>query len=83
MAIEKVNKEFESSGITEKTDHSNWAASRAYIKKLNNNLRVCAKFSMGLNDCLISHNYPVLTPEEVFVKLNRKKFSKLDPLEAY
>eukprot|EP00106_Octopus_bimaculoides_P019064 XP_014786506.1 PREDICTED: uncharacterized protein K02A2.6-like [Octopus bimaculoides] len=87
VVIEQVNKElerFESLGIIEKTDYSDWAAPTLYIKKKNNKLRVCADFSTGLNDCLISHNYPLPSPEEVFAKLNGEKFfSKFDLLEAY
>eukprot|EP00106_Octopus_bimaculoides_P001362 XP_014768804.1 PREDICTED: uncharacterized protein K02A2.6-like [Octopus bimaculoides] len=86
-AIEQVNKELErleSLGIIEKTDHSDWAASTAYVKMKSNKLRVCADFSRGLDDCLISHDYQLLSPEEVFAKLNGGKFfSKLDLSEAY
>lgn len=72
LVLEQVNKEFdERLGIIEKTDHSDWAAPTIYVKKKNSKLRVCADFSAGLNDCLISYNYPLLSLEEVFTKLNR------------
>ncbi|XP_014784253.1 uncharacterized protein K02A2.6-like [Octopus bimaculoides] len=83
-ALEQVNKELESLGIIEKTDHSDWRAPTVYVKKKNDKLRACTDFSTGLNDCLNSHNYPLLSPEEVFAKLNRGKFFlKSDLSEAY
>ncbi|XP_029633877.1 uncharacterized protein K02A2.6-like [Octopus sinensis] len=85
-ALEQVNKapeRLESLEIIEKTDHSNWAAFTVYVIK-KNKLRVFADFSTGLNDCLNSHSYQFLSPEEVFLELNGGKFfSKLDLLEAY
>eukprot|EP00106_Octopus_bimaculoides_P020916 XP_014788358.1 PREDICTED: uncharacterized protein K02A2.6-like [Octopus bimaculoides] len=50
----------------------------------NNEIRVCADFSTGLNECLIPYNYSLPSPEEIFTKLNGGKFfSKLVLSEAY
>lgn len=45
---------------------------------------MCADFSTGLNEGLKQHNYPLPSPEEIFVKLyGGKFFSKLDLSDAY
>ena len=47
-------------------------------------IRVCADFSTGLNAALKDYHYPLLSPEEVFNKLNGGKvFSKIDLSKAY
>ena len=47
-------------------------------------IRVCADFSTGLNSALKDYHYPLLSPEEVFDKLDGGKvFSKIDLSEAY
>ncbi|XP_052831270.1 uncharacterized protein K02A2.6-like [Octopus bimaculoides] len=87
VALEQVNKELErleSLGIIEKMGYLDWAAPMFCVEKKNNKLEVCAGFSTGLNDCLISHNYPLPSPEEAFAKLKGGKFfSKLDLSQAY
>ena len=55
-----------------------------YVKKKNKKIRVCANFSIGHNDCLMDHSYPLPSPEGIFTKLNGGKiFSKIDLSEAY
>ena len=61
-----------------------WASPTVYVKKKNNKIKVCADFSIGLNECLRDHTYPLPTPEEIFSKLNGGKvFLKIDLSEAY
>ncbi|XP_052824022.1 uncharacterized protein K02A2.6-like [Octopus bimaculoides] len=87
MYLSQQYKEFErleKLGIIEKTAHSDWAASTIYAERKNNMLRICADFSTGLNDYLISRNFPLPSPEEVFAQLNEGIFfSTLDISEAY
>ncbi|XP_029636886.1 uncharacterized protein K02A2.6-like [Octopus sinensis] len=87
VTLDEVNKKLErleSLTIIEKVYHSDWAALMVYVKEKDNKLRVCAGFPNGLNDCLLEHNYPLSSPEEVFTMLNSGKFfSKLDLTEAY
>ena len=85
--LEIIDKELwrlEENGVIKKVDYSEWASSTVYVKKKNNKIRVCADFSIGLNECLRDHTYPLPTPEEIFSKLNGGKvFSKIDLSEAY
>ncbi|XP_029639544.1 uncharacterized protein K02A2.6-like [Octopus sinensis] len=82
--VEKELKRLEDMEVIEKVDYSEWAAPTVYIKKKNNEVRVCVDFSTGLNDCLKNYNYPLPNPEEIFAKRNGgKKFSKLDLSETY
>ena len=54
------------------------------ICKEKNKIRICADYSIGLNDCLKERNYPLSTAEEIFANLNGGRiFSKLDLSEAY
>ena len=46
-------------GMLTKTDYSEWGSPPVYGKKKTNKIRVCADFSMGLNDCLETYNYPL------------------------
>ena len=82
--IDKELRRLEENGVIKKVDYSEWASPSVYVKKKNNEIRVCADFSTGLNECLRGHTYPLPTLEEVFSKLNGGKvFSKIDLSEAY
>ncbi|XP_014783246.1 uncharacterized protein K02A2.6-like [Octopus bimaculoides] len=82
--VEKELKRLEDLEVIEQVDYPEWAAPTVYLKKKNNEVRVCADFSTGLNDCLKKYNYPLPNPEEVFAKCNGgENFSKLDLSEAY
>ena len=71
-------------GILSKVEFSEWAAPTVYIRKKSKEIWVCADFSTGLNAALKDDHYPLLSPEEVFNKLNGGKvFSKIDVSEAY
>ena len=41
----------------------------------NNEIRVCADYSTGLNDSLKTYNYPLTSSEKIFAKLNGGKIS--------
>lgn len=48
------------------------------------NIRVCADFSTGLNQCLNLHHYPLSTSEVIFAALRGgQKFSVIDFSDAY
>ena len=67
-----------------KRDYSKWASPIIYVKKKKNKIRTSIDFSTRLNHCLETHNYPRLSPEDIFVKLNGGKvFLKLDLSKAY
>ena len=50
-------------GVLTKMDYSDWTSPTVYVKKKDNKIRACADFSMGLNDCLETYNYPLLSPQ--------------------
>ena len=71
-------------GVISKFDYSDWMPPTVYVTKKNENIQVCAVFSIGLNDCLKDHTYPILSLEGIFSNLNGGKvFSKIDLSEAY
>ena len=54
------------------------------MKKKNSKIRVCADYSMGLNDSLKTLNFPQLCSENIFTNLNSGKFfSKIDLSDVY
>ncbi|XP_003366225.1 conserved hypothetical protein [Trichinella spiralis] len=64
-------------GVLIPIDRSAWAAPIVTI-------RICADFSIGLNDRLMVDSYPILRPENLYQALRGgKTFSKLDLSEAY
>lgn len=83
-AIEKELDRLQQLEVIEKVNHTDWASPTVYVKKKNNRIRVCGDFSTGLNDCLLDHNYPLPSAEDLFSKLNGGKiFSKIDLSDAY
>ena len=88
VALEPVNEEverLEKLGVILKINYSDWASPTVFLKEKNlKKLQVCADFSIGVMDCLKDHSYPLLSPEDIFVKLNGGKvFSKIDLSDAY
>ena len=85
--LEQINEELdrlEKACILSKTDFSEWAALKVYVRKKSHQIRVCTDFSTGLNQALKDHHYPLPRPEEIFNKLNGSKiFSKIDLSGAY
>ncbi|CAI2347328.1 unnamed protein product [Caenorhabditis sp. 36 PRJEB53466] len=66
------------------TNHSDWATPIVVVMKKNGELRLCADFSTGLNDCLQQHQHPLPTLEDSFSKLNGGRlFTQIDLAEAY
>lgn len=76
-------KRLKKSVIIKKEDYSKWVAPMVCSRMKNNKIRLCTNFSAGLNNCLKTCHHPLLTPEDIFVKLSsRKIFSKLDLSDA-
>ena len=59
-------------------------SSNCICKEKTNKIKICAEYSIGLNDCQKEINYSLSTAKEIFVNLNGGRiFSKLDWSEAY
>ena len=59
-------------------------SSSCIYKEKKKNIRICADYSIGLNDCLKEISYPLPTAKEIFANLNGGRiFSKLDLSVAY
>ncbi|VDO04975.1 unnamed protein product [Haemonchus placei] len=67
-------------------DYSASAAPIVVVRKPNVTLRLCADFSTrfsGLNNALMLSQHPVLTPDDVFTKLNSgTTFAQIDSADA-
>ncbi|EYC26343.1 hypothetical protein Y032_0010g1102 [Ancylostoma ceylanicum] len=63
-------------------DHSDWAApSRLKEKWID---RLCADYFTGLDDALEQHQHPLPSPDDIFAKLNgRRYFCQLDLAQAH
>lgn len=54
------------------------------VKKSISSVRLCVCYSIGLNEALESHQYPLLLAEDFFARLNcNKYFAKLDVSDSY
>lgn len=74
----------EREGIISPVTHSRFAAPIVVVRKSNGDLRICADYSTGLNDCLQPHEYPIPTPDELFSQLSSCHiFSTIDLSNAY
>ena len=82
--IDKKLESLTQCGVLSKVDYSDWVVPVVYVKKNSGEIRVCADFSTGLNSSIEDQHYPLLSPEEIFTKLNGARyFSKIDLSESY
>ena len=65
--IDKELQRLEKLGVIKNVDYTDWASPMVYIEKKNDEIRVCADFSTGLNECLKDHSYPLPTLEDIFL----------------
>lgn len=71
-------------GIITPIDQSDFAAPIVIVHKANGSLRICADYSTGLNQVLLSHEYPIPTPDDIFSNLAKCHiFSQVDLSDAY
>uniref|UniRef100_A0A5S6QP63 RNA-directed DNA polymerase n=1 Tax=Trichuris muris TaxID=70415 RepID=A0A5S6QP63_TRIMR len=83
-AVEAQLRRYVELGTLTPVDRSDWAAPIVVARKSNNEIRLCADFSTGLNDRLVSDSYPIPPPEDLFQALNGgQSFSKVDLSDAY
>ena len=70
-------------GMLAKMNFREWASPTIY-RKNKYRIRTCTDFSMWMNNCLETYNYPLPSHEDIFTKLSSGRvFSKLDLPEAY
>lgn len=83
----KVERELErlvEIGILEPVGTSDYASPIVPVLKSNDDIRLCADYSVSLNKQLVIEKYPLPRIEELFNKLHGgQKFSKLDLSQAY
>lgn len=67
-----------------RVDHAEWAAPVVIVRKSNGDIRICADYSTGLNQCLEAHQHPLPVPNDIFTKIsNNKFFTHIDLSDAY
>lgn len=84
---ELLNKELDRlvrNGTISPVETSIWAAPIVVARRANGNIRLCADYSTGLNNALLSEDYPIPNMEEVLTKFSGNRvFSQLDFADAY
>lgn len=71
-------------GILLPVNHSDYATPIVPVRKANGSVRICADYSVTLNNDIYVDKYPLPRIEEVFAKLSGgEQFSKLDCSQAY
>lgn len=85
--LDQVGEELERlqmAGIISPIDHSDFAAPVVVVLKATGCLRLCGDYSTGLNNALLSHEYPIPTPDSIFSNLAHSRvFSQIDLKDAY
>lgn len=82
--IEEELQRLENLQIIQSIDYSDWSAPIVPVRKANGNLRICADYSTGLNECLESNEFPLPTPEDIFSEMAGNQFySHIDFSDAY
>lgn len=71
-------------GVIEPVNFAEWAVPIVVVAKEEGKIRLCADFSVGVNDALNVHQYPLPRPADLFHRLNGGKiFTKIDFASAY
>lgn len=74
----------ESSGIISKVFSSQWACPTVNVLKSNGEIRICGDYSMSLNKCMNTVQYPLPSIEDVLGRIGGSQiFSKIDLQNAY
>ena len=74
---------FEKMVLISNVDDSDFASPTVYLNRKNQKIRLCADFSVGLNDHLKDHTYLLPSSEYNFSQLNVEFFSIIDLFKAY
>ena len=74
----------EAEGITERVNHSEWAAPIVAVPKKDGKFRICGDYKVTVNPALQVDQYPLSKPEDLFATLaGGEKFTTLDLSQAY
>ena len=66
-------------GTLSPVEIAEWATPIAVVRKLNNQIRMCADFSTGLNEALKDVDYPIPNMEVIMTKFSgNRRFTQLD-----
>lgn len=82
--VEKELDSLESAGIITPIPLSDWGSPLVVIPKPDGGVRLCVDYKCGVNDRLVSANFPINRIEDVLNNLcNSRYFCKLDLFKAY
>ena len=74
----------EAERITERVNHSEWAAPVVAVPKKDGKFRICGDYKVTVNPALQVDQYPLPKPEDLFATLaGGEKFTTLDLSQAY
>ncbi|XP_003738660.1 uncharacterized protein K02A2.6-like, partial [Galendromus occidentalis] len=83
-AVEKELKRLVDNGTLSPVEVSEWATPIVVVRKPNNQIRMCADFSTGLNAALKEVDYPIPTMEVIMTKFTgNRRLTQLDLSDAY
>ena len=78
-AVEAEYSQLEAESIVEKVEFSEWATPMVHVPKWDGTTRSCKDYAVTVNPQLNVPQYPILLPEDVFVKLQGgQRFTELD-----
>lgn len=82
--VEKKLDDLETAGIISKITLSDWGSPLVVIPKTDRGVRLCVDYKMGVNQRLISANYPIQRIDEILNSLRDSRFfCRLDLFKAY
>ena len=82
--VEEELNRLESTGVLERVEVADWAASIVAVPKKDGRVRICGDYKVTINPMLDVNQYPLPRPEDLFATLaGGKRFTKLDLSHAY
>ncbi|XP_031349711.1 uncharacterized protein LOC116175630 [Photinus pyralis] len=82
--VEKELNNLENAGIITPVTTSDWGSPLVVIPKPDGTVRLCVDYKCGVNDRLVSSNFPIRRIDDVLCSLrNSKYYCKLDLFKAY
>ena len=83
-AVEKELNELELAQIITKVNHSDWGSPLVCVPKINNQVRLCVDYKIGVNPQLQAAHHPIMRIDEIISKLrDASYFCRLDLFKAY